>query len=294
MIPRMLGLAVVQLNQVVNIVLASFLVVGSLVYLNVAWLLIMSPLVLAMSVSTAVFPTLASESALERRGEVRRLFMHAFRMITFLTVPASVGLIVLGEPLIRLLFERGEFTAEATRATTFALRFYALGLLGHAAVEIVDRVFYAFHDTWTPVRVAVVAIATNLTLSLLLMRTPLGYGGLALANAVAAGGRRCPAFLPALPQAGRGRPNWPRTRGGCRNARPRHRCRARNGGHCRCAERLARPADPKSRHLAASAGAGDLGRRWRSSLLDAGAGAAGRRGPTLWGLIRRRHRPAAR
>jgi putative peptidoglycan lipid II flippase len=188
MVPRMLGLAVVQLNQLVNIVLASFLVVGSIVYLNVAWLLLMSPLVLAMSVSTAVFPTLASDSALERRGEVRRLFLHSFRSIVFLTVPASIGLIVLGEPLIRLLFERGEFTAEATRATAFALRFYALGLLGHAAVEIVDRVFYAFHDTWSPVRVALGAIAANLTLSLLLMNTALGYGGLALANALAACG----------------------------------------------------------------------------------------------------------
>jgi putative peptidoglycan lipid II flippase len=107
-------------------------------------------------------------------------------MIVFLTVPASIGLIVLGEPLIRLFFEHGEFSPEATRATAFALRFYALGLLGHAAVEIVDRVFYAFHDTWTPVRVALGAILANLALSLVLMRTPLNYGGLALANAVAA------------------------------------------------------------------------------------------------------------
>jgi putative peptidoglycan lipid II flippase len=185
-VPRMLGLAVVQINQVVNVVLASFLAVGSLGYLNVAWLLIMSPLVLAMAVSTAVFPTLAAESALQRLGEVRRLFLLSLRLIVFLTVPASIGLIVLGEPIIRLFFERGEFGPDSTRLTAFALKFYALGLLGHAIVEIVDRVFYAFHDTWTPVRVAVVAIATNLLLSLILMRTALNYGGLALANALAA------------------------------------------------------------------------------------------------------------
>lgn len=186
MLPRMIGLGVVQLNQLVNVILASFLVVGSLGYLNVAWLLIMSPLVLAMAVSTAVFPTLAAESALERRHEVRRLFLLAFRMIVFLTVPASIGLIALGEPIVRLLFEHGEFGPEATRMTAFALRFYALGLLGHATVEIVDRVFYAFHDTWTPVRVALFAIIGNLVLSLALMHTPLNYGGLALANALAA------------------------------------------------------------------------------------------------------------
>jgi putative peptidoglycan lipid II flippase len=186
MAPRMIGLGVIQLNQLINVILASFLVVGSIGFLNVAWLMIMSPLVLAMAVSTAVFPTLAAESALERREEVRKLFMLAFRMIVFLTVPASIGLIALGEPIIRLFFERGEFDAQSTRMTAFALQFYALGLVGHATVEIVDRVFYAFHDTWTPVRVALGAIVGNLALSLVLMRTPLNYGGLALANALAA------------------------------------------------------------------------------------------------------------
>jgi putative peptidoglycan lipid II flippase len=186
MVPRMIGLSAVQVNVLANVVLASFLVVGSIGYLNVAWLMLMSPLVLAMAVSTAVFPTLAAESALERRDEVRSLFLLALRMIVFLTVPASIGLIALGEPVIRLFFERGEFGPESTRMTAFALKFYALGLVGHATVEIVDRVFYAFHDTWTPVRVAIGAIVLNLVLSLILMQTPLNYGGLALANALAA------------------------------------------------------------------------------------------------------------
>lgn len=186
MAPRMIGLGVVHLSQIVNVALASFLLIGSLGYLNVAWLLIMSPLVLAMAVSTAVFPTLATESALERRDEVRSLFLLALRMIVFLTVPASLGLIALGEPIIRLFFERGEFGPESTRLTAFALQFYALGLVGHAIVEIVDRVFYALHDTWTPVSVALGAIVGNVVLSLLLMRTPLNYGGLALASSLAA------------------------------------------------------------------------------------------------------------
>jgi putative peptidoglycan lipid II flippase len=186
MAPRMIGLGVVQLNQLVNVALASFLLVGSIGYLNVAWLLVMGPLVLAMAISTAVFPTLATESALDRREEVRRLFLLSLRMIVFLTVPASLGLIALGEPIIRLFFERGEFGPTSTSRTAFALQFYALGLVGHAIVEIVARAFYAFHDTWTPVRVAMGVILTNLLLGLLLMRTPLNYGGLALANSLAA------------------------------------------------------------------------------------------------------------
>ncbi|MCC6174709.1 MAG: murein biosynthesis integral membrane protein MurJ [Chloroflexi bacterium] len=184
--PRMLGLGIVQINQLVNVVLASYLIVGSLGYLNVAWLMTMTPLVLAMAISTAVFPTLAEESALDRPEAVREVFLLSLRSILFLTVPMAIGLMTLGEPLIRLLFERGEFTAESSRMTAHALTFYAIGLSGHATVEIVDRVYYALHDTWTPVRAAGIAFALNLGLGLVLMSTPLNYAGLALANALAA------------------------------------------------------------------------------------------------------------
>jgi putative peptidoglycan lipid II flippase len=183
--PRMIGLGIMQVNQLVNVVLASYLVVGSIGYLNVAWLMVMTPLVLAMAVSTAVFPTLAEESAREDTAAVSEVFLLSLRTILFLSVPMGIGLMVLGEPLIRLFFERGEFTPEMTRMTHFALVFYAIGLAGHATVEIVDRVFYALHDTGTPVKAAAVAFAINLALSLALMGTWLNYGGLALANALA-------------------------------------------------------------------------------------------------------------
>jgi len=92
----------------------------------------------------------------------------------------------MGEPLIRLLFEHGAFTAEDAHRTHFALIFYSIGLAGHATVEIVDRVYYALHDTWTPVKAASLAFTINLLLGLVLMWTPLNYGGLALANSLAA------------------------------------------------------------------------------------------------------------
>jgi putative peptidoglycan lipid II flippase len=186
MAPRMLGLGVVQINLLVNVILASFLIPGSIGYLNVAWTLIMSPLVLAMAVSTAVFPTLAEESALQRRDAVRDVFVLALRMILFLTIPASVGLMVLAEPVIRLFFERGEFTPLSTAMTAGALTFYSIGLVGHASVEIVDRVFYAVHDTRTPVTIAVGAFLLNIALSLAFMYTDLNYRGLALAHSLAA------------------------------------------------------------------------------------------------------------
>jgi putative peptidoglycan lipid II flippase len=184
--PRMIGLGVTQVNQLVNVMLASFLVIGSIGYLNVAWLMLMTPLVLAMAVSTAVFPTLAEESASNHPDAVREVFVISLRTILFLTVPMAVGLMTLGEPLIRLLFEYGAFTAESTRLTYWALIWYAIGLAGHATVEIVDRVYYALHDTWTPVKAASLAFGINLVFGLILMWTPLNFGGLALANSLAA------------------------------------------------------------------------------------------------------------
>jgi putative peptidoglycan lipid II flippase len=184
--PRMVGLGVVQISLVVNVVLASYLIEGSLAFLTIAWTVMMAPLVLSMAISTAVFPTLAEESARAQTEAVHEVFLLSLRTILFLTIPMAVGLMTLGEPLIRLLFERGEFDAYSTQMTAHALTFYAIGLAGHATVEIVDRVFYALNDTRTPVSVASGVFVLNLVLSLVLMRTSLNYGGLALANGLAA------------------------------------------------------------------------------------------------------------
>jgi putative peptidoglycan lipid II flippase len=191
--PRVLGLGVVQFNKVLSGVLfASFLITGSMAYLDYAWLMIMTPLALAMAIGTAVFPTLSEASALDRRAQLQQVFHLSLRMILFLTIPASIGLMVLGEPVIRLFFQHGTFNDDSTRGTVFAMVFFSVGLAGHATVEIVDRVFYALHDTRSPVLVAVGAIALNIVLSLVLMQVWLhydpehAYGGLALANSIAA------------------------------------------------------------------------------------------------------------
>ncbi len=195
MVPRMFGLGVAQANQLLNIFLASFLVAGSLAYLNYAWLVLMVPLgVCAMAVSTAVFPTLARHSAAEERGEMRELFGLTLRMILFLAVPAMVGLVTLGRPIIELLFERDLFTPAVTSAVLIALTCYALGLPGHSLVEIVDRAYYALHDTMTPVKAAALAVGINLVVSaavvVLALRGALpwehAYAGLAIANSLAA------------------------------------------------------------------------------------------------------------
>jgi putative peptidoglycan lipid II flippase len=182
--PRALGLAVTQVNFVVTLYLASG-IAGGVAALNYAWILTMLPLgVFAMAISTAVFPSLAAQGAVENHYELRRMVQDALRFILFLTIPAIVGLIVLSPSIVRLIYQRGEFTAQSTATTADALRFYALGLLGMASVEIVTRAFYALHDTATPVKVAALGMAVNLTLGIVLVRV-MGINGLALATAAA-------------------------------------------------------------------------------------------------------------
>lgn len=185
MAPRVLGLLFVQLHFLVNTILASGLEEGSLSALNFAWLLMLLPLgVFAQAIATASFPTLSAQIAAGQSDAMRKTFSQVLRVIFFMTIPAAVGLFMLRIPIIELLFQRGQFTAESTRMVAYALQFYALGLVAHSAVEITVRGFYAMHNTWTPVLVGVSAMTLNVALSLLWVGA-LGYGGLALANTTA-------------------------------------------------------------------------------------------------------------
>ncbi len=168
----------------ITTVFASTVSDGAISAINYAWLVTMAPLGLfGMAISTAVFPTLA-EQAVDRRDELRRTLVQSLRMILFLTIPASVGIIVLSRPLVTFLFERGEFDAASTDLTQEALVFYSIGLFAHAAIEILSRGFYALSDTRTPVAFAVVALAVNLVLSAALV-APLEVSGLTLGVSLA-------------------------------------------------------------------------------------------------------------
>ena len=185
LLPRVLGLAVMQINFLVNMVLASGLSEDSLSALNYAFMLMMLPQgVFAMAIATAAFPSFSDLVARQQLDKLRETLAETLRAALFLTIPASVGLLILRFPLIQVLLERGEFTSASTKSVAWALQFYALGLPAYAAVEIVSRAFYALHDTRTPVGVGAATVALNIILSLLLIR-PLGHGGLALANALA-------------------------------------------------------------------------------------------------------------
>lgn len=186
-IPRTIGIAAVQFNFLINTILASTLAPGSLAALNYAFLLILLPIgVIAQSIATVLFPTFSRLYAQGDRDALRRAFSTGFRVTLFLTVPASVGLMLLPQPIIQLLLQRGAFTAASTQATVLPLQFFAAGLFAHAGLETITRAFFAMHDTATPVRIGVASVALNVILSLVLIG-PLAQGGLALANALATG-----------------------------------------------------------------------------------------------------------
>ena len=191
MAPRILGTAIVQLNFVVNNSLASGMGEGAVSAINYAWLLVMLPQgVFAQAVGTAAFPTFAEQAARGERAEMRSTLAATLRAVYSLSLPATVGLLVLRRPLVKLLFERGAFEATSTEAVAWALAFYALGLVGHAGLEIIARAFYALHDTLTPVWVGGLAMGLNVAMSLVLpgLFERAGWpthAGLALANSVA-------------------------------------------------------------------------------------------------------------
>ena len=185
--PRVLGLLFVQLNFLVNTILASGLPSGSLSALNYAWLLMLLPQgIFAQAVATVAFPTFSAQVAAGNRAQLLETLTGLLRLILFLSIPAAFLLFVLDEPFVEILFQRGRFDAASTQAVAYALRFFALGLVAHAVVEIVVRVFYALHDTATPVVVGVAAMALNILFSLALIGR-MSFGGLALANSIATG-----------------------------------------------------------------------------------------------------------
>lgn len=190
--PRVLGTVFAQLNLVISNSLATGMGEGAVSAISYAYMLMLLPQgVFAQAVGTAAFPTFAEQAARGERDAMRQALSATLRGIFFLSIPAAVGLMVLGGPLVSLLFERGAFEAASTRAVAWALVFFAIGLVGHAGLEIVARAFYALHDTFTPVWVAGLAMGLNVTLSLALPSVFVSaglepFGALALANSMAA------------------------------------------------------------------------------------------------------------
>jgi putative peptidoglycan lipid II flippase len=191
MAPRLLGVAAVQLNFLVNTVLATGQPVGSLTAIKYAWAIMTMPqVVIAQAIAIAALPTFSAQVARGELSAMRNSLAATLRGITLLSLPASVGLVLLRVPLITMLFERGEFDSHSTQLVAWALLWYGVGLLGHSVVEILSRAFYAMHNTLTPVLVGAAAMSLNIIFSIGFSNlfTRMGWtphGGLALANSLA-------------------------------------------------------------------------------------------------------------
>jgi len=185
-LPFIVGSAAGQINLLVDRILASGLAEGSISALNFAVRVMHLPLgIFAGAAATASYPFLAEQAASQQTEDLRRTFSEGLRLLWFIVFPLSVGLMVLSEPITRLLFERGAFDARATHMTAVALFYYSLGIFAHAAYALLVRVYFALQDTATPVKLGLWAVGLNIILNLILVRY-LAHGGLALATSIAA------------------------------------------------------------------------------------------------------------
>lgn len=184
MMPAVLGTGVAQINIMVDRYLANSVNERGAAVLYNADRLVEFPLgIFGVALAVAALPVLSFAHASGDKDRFKDALGFSLRHSSFVMIPAMCGLMILGEPIIRLLLEHGEFTAESTSYTAKALFYYTLGLPGFAIVKILVPAFYAAKDTKTPVVIGLAMMVLNLTLNLILMHL-MEERGLALATAI--------------------------------------------------------------------------------------------------------------
>lgn len=198
MAPAIIGTSAVQINVLINTYFVSG-IEGAQGWLSYSFRLMQFPIGLfGVAVGTAAIPVLSRLAAEGKITQFRDTISSSMNLVFLMTLPSACGLIVLGEPIVRLIYERGKFDATATSMTAIALAGYSIGLTGYAAIKILSPAFYALDDAKTPMIIAVVSIAINFLGSYFLREwlsgfgvtpaTPHGYGhvGVALATSIVA------------------------------------------------------------------------------------------------------------
>lgn len=184
--PAVFALAAVQVTVLLNTLLASLLPPGTVSYLYYADRVMEFPLgVFGIALATAALPSMAAQAARGEHAALRDTVSFSLRLSAFIAVPAAVGLLALGHPIVRLLFQRGEFTAADAIYTGQALAGYAVGLPAFSTTRLAAQTFYALGDTRTPVWAGLMSVAVNIVLAFALM-WPLQHAGLALASSLSA------------------------------------------------------------------------------------------------------------
>jgi len=186
--PSVIAASTTQVNVLVNSVFASQLGDGPTFWLNIAFRLMQLPLgIFGVALGTVALPLLARMAATGNRAAFRSELARGMRLAFLMTIPAAIGLIVLADPIMSVIYQHGRFTAHETGEAAGALRFYALGLCGYAALKVLVNAFYALERRKTPMVVSCIAVAVNLILNWI-FTVQLGWGhrGLAFSTACVA------------------------------------------------------------------------------------------------------------
>ncbi len=188
MLPAVIAASAVQINVMINSIFASYLGDGPVSWLSYAFRLMQLPLgVFGVAVATVTLPVISRASALGDMGHFRGTLARAMRLAVFLTLPSAVGLIVLAQPIIALIYQRGKFHDADTLHTAEALQYYAIGLVAYSCIKVLSPAFYAINHKWTPMMVSFFSIGVNLLLNwIFIFHFKMGHCGLALSTALSA------------------------------------------------------------------------------------------------------------
>jgi putative peptidoglycan lipid II flippase len=186
--PAVIAASAVQVNVLINSGFAARLGDGPVSWLNIAFRLMQLPLgIFGVAIGTVTLPLVSRTAAVGDTVAFRSALAHAIRLVMLLTIPATIGLIVLAQPIISVIYEHGRFTAAATEQTAAALQFYAIGLAAYSAVKVLAPAFYALDKRYLPMMVSILSIIINFVLNWFFMfKMGLGHRGLALSTSLVA------------------------------------------------------------------------------------------------------------
>ncbi len=186
MLPSVIGLSATQVNILVNSILASLLEQGAPSWLNYSFRLMQLPIgVFGVAIGMVTLPRVSRDAASSADDAFRKNLSASMNLVWVLTIPSALGLWILSEPIIRLIYQHGAFHASDTTATAAGLAFFAIGLPAYAAVKVIAPAFFARKDSKSPMIASMTAVTMNITSNLLLYKT-LGFRGLALGTSVSA------------------------------------------------------------------------------------------------------------
>ena len=188
MAPAVIAASAVQVNVLVNSMFASYLEPGSVAWLSIAFRLMQLPLgIFGVAIGTVTLPLVARSAALGNTDEFRSILARGMRLALLLTIPSTIGLMMLARPIISVIYEHGRFTATMTEQTALALQYYAIGLAAYSALKVLTPAFYAIDRRKTPMMVSFLSIAMNLLLNwFFTFHLELAHRGLALSTGLVA------------------------------------------------------------------------------------------------------------